>query len=309
MAKKRASFWCAHVTYRKLSRESASCKTGALLAASDTESGNCSSYDGQRPMVAMVMKTASSVAQDEGTASAKKRKRQDVDSEAADKPATMVADTGTSKKKKRHLGKKEREKLKRARAVEQAAADEEAGRIAAGGKPSTTGTSAQPSSKADKRSRYTVFVGNLPYDATQQDVFKHFENFLRDMVLDVRMNHDKGTGQFRGTCFVDLKDAIALSKAHKLHHSKLMDRKINVEPTVGGGGKGENRTKKMEERKREIEKLRKSRLKKEIEAPKTKKTRGFGAQKRSALAQQKSAGEHKKKSAGSKPVDQKDTGS
>jgi nucleolar protein 6 len=131
-----------------------------------------------------------------------------------------------------------------------------------------------------------VFVGNLPYDATQQDVFKHFDNFLREMVLDVRMNHDKGTGEFRGTCFVDLTDAVALSKAFKLHHSKLLDRKINVEATVGGGGKGEKRKQKLEDRKRELDKLRRKRLQREKENPKPKKTRGLGAQKRSAVSAQ-----------------------
>ena len=74
-------------------------------------------------------------------------------------------------------------------------------------------------------------------------------------------------------CFVDLKDPISLSKAYKLHHSKIMDRQINVEPTVGGGGKGENRRRKMEEKKKEWSKLRKKRITKEVENPKTKKSR------------------------------------
>jgi nucleolar protein 6 len=194
------------------------------------------------------------------------------------------------KKRKPHLGRKEREKLRKAAAAAQAAADEEAGRFAAGGAAgdadAAVGADAvgDTDGKAKHRSRYTVFVGNLPYDATTQDVFKHFDASLRGMVLDVRMNHDKGTGEFRGTCFVDFKDAVALSKAFKLHHSKLLERKINVEATVGGGGKGENRMHKLEERQRELEKLRKKRLQREKENPKTKKTRGLGAQKRSAMA-------------------------
>jgi hypothetical protein len=233
------------------------------------------------------------------------------------------SDPAKKSKKKTKLGRKEREKLRLKAAKAQAQADEEAGRIAAGGAPRgevAPGEGAPAST--DKKKRYTVFVGNLPYDATQQDVFKHFDNFLREMVLDVRMQHDKGTGQFRGTvcavhppaarpcrtpcnemrvrilpgaasanafarafltslsylhenaqCFVDLKDPIALSKAYKLHHSKIMDRQINVEPTVGGGGTGENRQRKMQEKKRELEKLRKKRISKEIQNPKEKKTR------------------------------------
>lgn len=104
------------------------------------------------------------------------------------------------KSKKKKLGRKEREKLKLKAAKAQAQADEEAGRIAAGGAPQVTATATEGAAQmTDKKKRYTVFVGNLPYDATQQDVFKHFDNFLREMVLDVRMQHDKGTGEFRGT--------------------------------------------------------------------------------------------------------------
>lgn len=103
----------------------------------------------------------------------------------------------SEKSKKKKLGRKEREKLKLKAAKAQAQADEEAGRIAAGGIPTAAGELG--TQKTDKKKRYTVFVGNLPYDATQQDVFKHFDNFLREMVLDVRMQHDRGTGEFRGT--------------------------------------------------------------------------------------------------------------
>lgn len=38
-------------------------------------------------------------------------------------------------------------------------------------------------------------------------------------------------------------------KALNLHHSTLDGRKINVEITCGGGGKGQTRKKKLEERK------------------------------------------------------------
>jgi nucleolar protein 6 len=201
------------------------------------------------------------------------------------------------RKNKKHLGKKEREKLRAKAANEQKLADEEAGCIAAGGSPSKPITA--DDTKADSRSRYTVFVGNLPYDATREEVFQHFDCHLRDMVLEVRLQHDRGTGQFRGTCFVDFKDAISLGKAFKLHHSKFMDRKINVEPTVGGGGKGENRTKKMTEKKKELEKLRKKRLEREKKTQKQAgaKKRGFGAQKRSlerAHAQANGEGARKK---------------
>lgn len=37
-----------------------------------------------------------------------------------------------------------------------------------------------------------------------------------------------------------------------MHHTKLKDRKINVELTAGGGGKGEARRKKLAEKKKRL---------------------------------------------------------
>ena len=217
---------------------------------------------------------------------------------AAPEPAHRHAPIATGsavakKKRKKHLGRKEREKLRLKRAKEQENEDEMAGMLAAGGVPPVAsveeGHNGETGGK-EKRRRYTVFVGNLPYDSTQQDVFQHFEQYLRGMVLDVRMNHDKGTGQFRGTCFVDLKDPVALTKAYKLHHSKILERKINVEATVGGGGSGENRTKKLQKKQNDLSKLHTRRIAKD--ATKQKKgaaKRGLGAQKRDAEKRQAKA--------------------
>lgn len=70
--------------------------------------------------------------------------------------------------------------------------------------------------KSDKNKRYIVFVGNLPYEATKQDLetlFKHLgtirriDHHLCVEVVSVRMLSDKVTGKSKGTAFVEFADA------------------------------------------------------------------------------------------------------
>lgn len=143
--------------------------------------------------------------------------------------------------KKKKLGKKEREAAKkRAQAGEDGAA-------AADG-------------PAPPKKRYTLFVGNLPYDITKEELLEYFGRFTKNQVESVRMLTDRGTGEFKGTCFVDLKDSHSYEVCLRLHHTKLQDRKINVEPTVGGGGTGENRRKKLKSKTQKFTKQRQKRV-------------------------------------------------
>lgn len=57
----------------------------------------------------------------------------------------------------------------------------------------------------------------------------------------------------KGCAFLEFKHRGALQQGLKLHHSQLDGRQINVELTVGGGGKGATRTKKLKERNKELE--------------------------------------------------------
>ncbi|KAF4318121.1 hypothetical protein BBO99_00007494 [Phytophthora kernoviae] len=67
----------------------------------------------------------------------------------------------------------------------------------------------------------TLFVGQLPYKATE------------DM-------------KFKGTAFIEVKDSKALGAALSRHHTLLKGRRINVEMTASGGGtKSENRRNKL----------------------------------------------------------------
>ncbi len=55
--------------------------------------------------------------------------------------------------------------------------------------------------------------------------------------MSVRMLTRKTTNKFKGCCFVELGDTAAHFKALKMHNSTFQGRVINVELTVGGGGK------------------------------------------------------------------------
>jgi RNA recognition motif-containing protein len=48
---------------------------------------------------------------------------------------------------------------------------------------------------------------------------------------------NKITGRSKGCAFVEFEDASHHEKALKYDQQKLKGRKINVEPTAGGGGK------------------------------------------------------------------------
>lgn len=105
--------------------------------------------------------------------------------------------------------------------------------------------------KASKKwDRHIVFVGQLPFSATEEQIREHFAK--QGVEIDrVRMLTDKRTGKFRGTCFLDLPNNRMQSVALRLHHSEFGDgaarRCINVERTCGGGGKSSTRLTKLEE--------------------------------------------------------------
>ncbi|KAL3674860.1 hypothetical protein V7S43_000786 [Phytophthora oleae] len=90
----------------------------------------------------------------------------------------------------------------------------------------------------------TLFVGQLPYRATEAMVRKHF---AESGEIKLRMLTDKKTKRFKGTAFIEVKDSKALGAALSRHHTLLQGRRINVELTASGGGnKSENRRNKID---------------------------------------------------------------
>lgn len=54
------------------------------------------------------------------------------------------------------------------------------------------------------KSRYVLFVGNLPFDVTQEDISQHFAKIGK--IRDVRIPLDKQTNKCRGFAYVELLD-------------------------------------------------------------------------------------------------------
>jgi len=104
----------------------------------------------------------------------------------------------------------------------------------------------QVSNKKKENGRYILFVGNLRYSSTKQAILEHFSKC--DPPPSVRLISSKGSTKSKGCAFVEFSHPNALQQGLKLHHTKLDGRKINVELTAGGGGKGEERVRKLRKR-------------------------------------------------------------
>lgn len=93
-----------------------------------------------------------------------------------------------------------------------------------------------------------IYVGNLSYDATEDQIRSLFEAF--GPVDKVSVVTDRDTGQPRGFAFVEMTDDNAASKAMEgLNGSQLGGRSLNINearpkesrPRGGGGGGGGGR--------------------------------------------------------------------
>jgi len=116
--------------------------------------------------------------------------------------------------------------------------------------------SQQGSPEQQKGVRFIVFIGNLPFTATQESVENHF---CKINPISVRVATEKGnSGKCRGFGFLEFQNYDRMQTCLKLyHHSSLDDgkspaRRINVELTAGGGGKSQTRKAKLEEKNRKL---------------------------------------------------------
>jgi RNA recognition motif-containing protein len=89
-----------------------------------------------------------------------------------------------------------------------------------------------------------LFVGNLPYDATEEDIRAHFST--AGAVLNVFVPLDRETGRKRGFAFVEFNDSAVAQEAIRLFNSQpFKGRPLAVNearakearpPAPGGGG-------------------------------------------------------------------------
>ena len=72
----------------------------------------------------------------------------------------------------------------------------------------------------------SIYVGNLPWDATErqiQDLFAEYGN-----VISVKLVSDRYTGRARGFGFVEMEDADAHAAIEALDNSSLGGRTLRV---------------------------------------------------------------------------------
>ncbi|KAJ2351009.1 hypothetical protein IWW50_005599 [Coemansia erecta] len=101
--------------------------------------------------------------------------------------------------------------------------------------------------------RFIVFVGNLPFKTTTEEL----REFMKAAnPTSVRLMTDRDTGKSRGFAFAEFSTAVDLKHALNFHHQWLGTKKINVELTAGGGGNSTNRKDKLEKRRKDLEKER-----------------------------------------------------
>ena len=72
----------------------------------------------------------------------------------------------------------------------------------------------------------SLYVGNLPWSATEEDIKKKFSEF--GAVVSARVVTDKFSGKSRGFGFVDMEDADAEKAIAGMAGFKWGDREITV---------------------------------------------------------------------------------
>lgn len=196
--------------------------------------------------------------------------------------ATTPTEVNASGKKKRKTKEeKKADGVKRKAAKEAKAADKEAG-------IEKVSRQAAP--------RFIVFVGNMPWTTTTQQIEQHFKK----LTPKVRHSTDKVTKKSKGFAFLEFDDYSKMKTCLKVYHHSIFDpertarlpesaldenglakeltdekgrllgRRINVELTAGGGGKGAGRKDKIVQKNTKLFEERERRKKEEMKQQRSK---------------------------------------
>ncbi|BAC90267.1 RNA recognition motif domain-containing protein [Gloeobacter violaceus] len=87
----------------------------------------------------------------------------------------------------------------------------------------------------------TIFVGNLPFSATEQEIAEAFAEYGE--VKSVKIPTDRESGRPRGFAFVDMDEAAEAKAIEELDGATWNNRELRVNkaeprPDRGGGGGG-----------------------------------------------------------------------
>ena len=87
-----------------------------------------------------------------------------------------------------------------------------------------------------------IYVGNLSYDATEEQVSELFAPYGK--VDSIAMINDRDTGRFRGFSFVEMEDSAANAAIKALNDTEVDGRMLRVNEArpreERGGGKWNN---------------------------------------------------------------------
>lgn len=72
----------------------------------------------------------------------------------------------------------------------------------------------------------TIYVGNLPFKTTEQDIMDLFER--HGEVHSIKIVYDHETTRSRGFCFVEMDDGEADAAIEAVHGAELNGRKLKV---------------------------------------------------------------------------------
>ncbi|KAI7479731.1 hypothetical protein KC357_g4121 [Hortaea werneckii] len=138
----------------------------------------------------------------------------------------------------------------------------------------------------DRKDRFVVFIGNLPYDTTDASLRAHFKK-LEPFTLRHRL--EPKTKKSKGFAFLEFENYDRMKTCLKIYHHSFFDpeeagkedvnegyasasrgrakkqkgRRINVELTAGGGGKKESRMEKIKAKNIKLEEQRRRRIEQE----------------------------------------------
>ncbi|XP_074036910.1 uncharacterized protein [Leptinotarsa decemlineata] len=108
---------------------------------------------------------------------------------------------------------------------------------------------------AKNQKRYVVFVGNIPYDTTKQDLLELFQKCGE--IKHVRIPTEKKGDRPRGFAYVEAANEETYQKCLSKHHSFLKGRRINVLYTQSGKKKGDDKKKEIKAKNFKLDALRK----------------------------------------------------
>ncbi|CAE6487142.1 unnamed protein product [Rhizoctonia solani] len=116
-----------------------------------------------------------------------------------------------------------------------------------------------------KLKRFILFVGNLPYTISKEQILEHFSECnpapaIRLLTPKSRTGKPQTAVQAaksKGCAFLEFSSHSAMQVAIQKHHSELAGRQINVELTAGGGGNSGQRKEKLRTRNHTLNEQRK----------------------------------------------------